>query len=522
MQPISGVRICVRYMHEWTKKNFDVKKYNLHSVVGVLVTSLFLMVTIPAAFAQKAAGTTADRATRVADTTLLTVQSGGNFIRVEANHLPAVVIYTPDTAFGPMPSALVMGEPIEGEVIFSDCHMAWKWVMPEAEETQLMEIRAHEDASILVMPTIRYIVNRTEETACDKFTLGDKELTESGEYPIDTTILENGDRLVNAILLTINHSSSFSQEIKQYEPFVSATGKTYDESGDYKDTVTNTAGCDSVILTSFTMLKTVYDTVRHKACDSYTYDGKPYTESVRFNDTIVAQSGDRTIKTVELTINHTTYETVEISEYDSYLSPQGNLYTESGEYEEKITNAAGCDSIITLRITIKSSVILYDTVYFCRGFNTEHEEQVDEGHIRYYKLYAFESPALLWDEVMANATKQREAGRMLLDLNGAEATFYAHYVDPLTPIETIDWTVSESTAAGYKPVVVESAPQWVPAGVLAVQIRFRCGEIYNNEYPTALEAVEAGVQKTVKRIEDGRVVILRGDAVYTPLGQKVR
>ena len=123
---------------------------------------------------------------------------------------------------------------------------------------------------------------------------------------------------------------------------------------------------------------------------------------------------------------------------------------------------------------------------------------------------------------MANATKQREAGRMLLDLNGAEATFYAHYVDPLTPIETIDWTVSESAAAGYKPVVVESAPQWVPAGVLAVQIRFRCGEIYNNEYPTALEAVEAGVQKTVKRIEDGRVVILRGDAVYTPLGQKIR
>lgn len=499
-----------------------VKKYNLHSVIFALAMSLLLVVTVPAAFAQKPAGTTADRATRVADTTLLTVQSGGNFIRVESNRLPAVVIYTPDTAFGPIPTAMVMGEPVEAQVLFSGCRMVWKWVMPESEETQLMEIRAHEDASILVEPTIRYTYNRTEETACDKFMLGDKELTKSGEYPIDTTILENGDRLVNSILLTVNHSSSFNQEIKQYEPFVSATGKTYSESGEYKDTLTNAAGCDSVILTSFTMLKTVYDTIRPKACDSYMYEGKPYTESVKFNDTIVAQSGDRTIKTVELTINHTTYETVTVSEYDSYTSPQGKTYTESGEYEEKTTNAAGCDSIITLRITIKSHVVQYETVYFCRGFNTEHDEQVDEEHVRNYRLYTFESPALLWDDVMANATKQKEAGRMLLDLNGAEAAFFAHYVDPLTPIETINWSVSENTATGYKPVVVESAPQWVPAGVLAVQIRFRCGEIYNNEYPTALEAVEAGAQKAVKRIENGQVLILRGDAVYTPLGQKIR
>ena len=321
---------------------------------------------------------------------------------------------------------------------------------------------------------------------------------------------------------TVNHSSSFNQEIKQYEPFVSATGKTYSETGEYKDTLTNAAGCDSVILTSFTMLKTVYDTIRQKACDSYTYEGKPYTASVKFNDTIVAQSGDRTIKTVELTINHTTYETVTVSEYDSYTSPQGKTYTESGDYEERITNAAGCDSVITLRITIKSHVVQYETVYFCRGFNTEHDEQVDEEHVRNYRLYTFESPALLWDDVMFNATKQKEAGRMLLDLNGAEAAFFAHYVDPLTPIETINWSVSENTATGYKPVVVEPAPQWVPAGVLAVQIRFRCGEIYNNEYPTALDAIETGAPKAVKRIENGQVVILRGDAVYTPLGQKIR
>ena len=500
----------------------DVRNGNLNRVICALAMSLLLMVMVPAAWAQTAAGTTADRATRVSKTTVLTVQSGGNFLRVDTSHLPAVVIYMPDTAFGPIPTASVMGDPIEAQVVFSDCRMGWKWEMPKADETQLMEVRAHENASIRVEPTIRYAFNRTKETACDKFQFGDKVLTESGEYPIDTIVSESGTPVINSLLLTINHSSSFSQEVKQYEPFISATGKKYETSGEYRDTLSNAAGCDSVILTNFTLLKTAYDTIREKACDSYTYEEKAYTESVQFNDTIVAESGDRTIKTVELTINHTTYGSADITEYGSYTSPQGNTYTKSGEYEEKTTNAAGCDSIITLRITIKSQTVQYETVYFCRGFNTEHEEQVDESHKREYKLYTFESPALLWDDIMANAAKQKEASRMLLDLNGAEAAFRAHYVEPLTPIETIDWSVSESAGTGYKPILVESAPQWVPAGVLAIQIRFRCGEIYNNEYPTALDVIDADAQKPVKRMENGRVVILRGNAVYTPLGQKIK
>ena len=277
--------------------------------------SLLLVVMSSAAFAQKPAGTTADRATRVSEATSLTVQSGGNFIRVAADLLPATVSYMPDTAFGPIPTGMVMGEEMEAQVFFSDCRMGWKWVIPEADETQLMEVRAHEDAIIRIEPTIRYTYNRTKETACDKFQWGDNVLTESGDYPIDTITLETGERVINSLLLTINHSTSSSQEVKQYEPFLSVTGKTYSESGEYRDTLTNAAGCDSVIVTNFTLLKTVFDTIRLSACDKYTDEqGKEYTQSAKFNDTIKAESGDRTIQTTEITINHTTYETVVISE----------------------------------------------------------------------------------------------------------------------------------------------------------------------------------------------------------------
>jgi hypothetical protein len=70
------------------------------------------------------------------------------------------------------------------------------------------------------------------------------------------------------------------------------------------------------------------------------------------------------------------------------------------------------------------------------------------------------------------------------------------------------------------PVVVESAPQWIPAGHLAVQIQFLCGEMYNTEFPMDIDLLQQ-TSLPVKRIENGRVVIIRGDAKYNVLGTKI-
>ena len=72
-------------------------------------TIILLLLVSVSAMGQtlKPAGTTADQATRVLDTVALSVQPGGNFIRVAAANLPAVITYMPDTAFGPIPMAIM-------------------------------------------------------------------------------------------------------------------------------------------------------------------------------------------------------------------------------------------------------------------------------------------------------------------------------------------------------------------------------------------------------------------------------
>jgi hypothetical protein len=364
--------------------------------------------------------------------------------------------------------------------------------------------------------------NKTTEQACDSFVLDGKKYTESGEYFLDTVVLSSGERQINSLVLEIRRSSLFEQKIAQYEPYMSPTGKKYETTGDYRDTLSNAAGCDSVILTRFTFYPTVYNKTAETACDSYTWQGKSYTVSGLYNDTTKAQDGTRTINTLDLTVNYSSSANITVSQRGAYTSAQGKTYETSGDYKEVITNAAGCDSTIMLHITILGDQMFYDTVYFCRGFNTTHEEQIDEEHVRRYLPYVFESPAVIWDEVMAHAVKAKESTQTQIDLKGAEAELRAYYSGEKTPIETIVWTLRKSNESAYSPLPVETSPQWVSAGKLAAQIHFRCGEIFNNEYPTAVENTEAEAETPVKRIENGKIIIIRGNAVYTPFGQRIK
>ena len=595
---------------------------NIYIALRAMMLSLMTFVFAVFAVAQKPAGTTVERATLIQEETSLTVQSGSNFIRVDAALLPVAVTYFSETLFGTIPTAIVQDDTIEAEVFFDDCRMGWRWLLTEGETAKIMEVKAHESALLHVKPLIHYIYNKTTEQACDSFVLDGKKYTESdeyildtvvlssgerqinslvleirrsslfeqkiaqyepymsptgkkyeatgdyrdtlsnaagcdsvvvthftlypttynktteqacdsfvlngkkytksGEYILDTVVLSSGERQINSLVLEIRRSSLFEQKIAQYEPYMSPTGKKYETTGDYRDTLSNAAGCDSVILTRFTFYPTVYNKTAETACDSYTWQGKSYTVSGLYNDTTKAQDGTRTINTLDLTVNYSSSANITVSQRGAYTSAQGKTYEKSGDYKEVITNAAGCDSTIMLHITILGDQMFYDTVYFCRGFNTTHEEQIDEEHVRRYLPYVFESPAVIWDEVMAHAVKAKESTQTQIDLKGAEAELRAYYSGEKTPIETIVWTLRKSNESAYSPLPVETSPQWVSAGKLAAQIHFRCGEIFNNEYPTAVENTEAEAETPVKRIENGEIIIIRGNAVYTPFGQRIK
>ena len=93
------------------------------------------------------------------------------------------------------------------------------------------------------------------------------------------------------------------------------------------------------------------------ACDTYTWiDGNTYTSN---NDTathlLVNAAGCDSLVTLDLTINSSNSGTDTQSACDMYTWIDGNTYTSSNNTATHIlTNSVGCDSLITLNLTINT------------------------------------------------------------------------------------------------------------------------------------------------------------------------
>ena len=142
----------------------------------------------------------------------------------------------------------------------------------------------------------------------------------------------------------------------------------YEFPGDYTvscDVYKLKNGQDTLIATVTTELH-VHETYQTELieiqCNSYTWMGETYTSSGDYEYLDHTIYGCDSLLTLHLTINHsdTTYWDISsCEEYEWY----GTTYTESGIYEHLENNAAGCDSLIILNLTISQPEPLGNFTY---------------------------------------------------------------------------------------------------------------------------------------------------------------
>lgn len=721
-------------------------KESKRHTIQILTAMLLLLVFSDMIYAQQAAGITTDKATRITAPVTLTVQSGSNYIRFDEDRLPAVVTYIPSASFGTIPTALVMGDTIEAEVVFADCGMTWRWAIAEAESDLIVEIKAHENASIMAEPhTCDVTTSDTIAAACDSLLWKGEWRYATGDYDYQTTNAAGCDSIVT-LHLTINHPTSGEVTLEECDSLF-WNGEWRKESGDYEYHTTNAAGCDSTAILHLTIHKavmvqlpdtavcetdfgyeyvwsdpvlgdttirqngtytrrfktqygcdsivtqtvsflnktygyasvTAYDsytthmgmsytksvagaidyytnaagcdsivtlnlTIRHlqvidtfpqticetelpfqwygksymesgqyttdtihgeavnkvymdtvhtvnltvlpvsagdttaTACEAFTWYGTTYTESGDYNHTLSganiygcdsvvtlhltiyhATTGDTTaaacesfewygqtyeqsgeyehtfvggnshgcdsIVTLHLTINHANSSEETRTEYESY-EWNGVTYTESGDYTYETTNVAGCDSTATLHLTIEERPHVdytYDTVYFCQGYNTEHEELISETQIRRYRKYRYESPAeWSYRDGLVVATQDH---RIQLDLRHVEESLEAYYIGELEPIKKISWIYRKDGETVLENLTSAAEPIWKDYGYLTIEVRFICGHVFaetikagSTEGVEDIDAADTSVRKILK---DGQIYILRGNTKYSIEGLKI-
>jgi hypothetical protein len=135
-------------------------------------------------------------------------------------------------------------------------------------------------------------------------------------------------------------------------------GNTYNSSNNTATvTLTNAAGCDSVVTLNLTINQTSSSIDNQILCDGNTLnwiDGNTYTSSNNTATyTLTNTDGCDSIVTLNLTVSSSTSTLITISSCNSYIF-NGQSYTSSGIYVSTSLNAAGCPRIDSLDLTITS------------------------------------------------------------------------------------------------------------------------------------------------------------------------
>jgi len=202
--------------------------------------------------------------------------------------------------------------------------------------------------------------NTSTATSCDSYTwaVDGQVYTTSGTYT-DVSTNALGCDHTETLNLTLNYSTSTDTQVA-CDTYTWVDGVTYTTSNNTATyTYTNAAGCDSVVTLDLTINNSTSSTDTHLACDEFMWycDGNTYTTSNNTATyTYTNAAGCDSVVTLDLTINNSTSNSTTATACDSYTwAADGNTYTTSGTYTDISTNAGGCDHTETLELTINYS-----------------------------------------------------------------------------------------------------------------------------------------------------------------------
>ena len=181
------------------------------------------------------------------------------------------------------------------------------------------------------------------------------------EYTV-TVSMPNGVSYTDSITIEVGRSSSSEFHVVTIFPYT-WDGVTYDQSGSYTHTYTTVEGCDSTVTLILTMIECTHGAETVTACESYDWHGETYTATGVYTYAYTNADSCAIVDTLHLTVNHGTHNLTDTTVCESYTW-HGETYTITGTYTYAYTNAASCPSVDTLHLTVNyiTRSTLFDTV----------------------------------------------------------------------------------------------------------------------------------------------------------------
>ena len=204
-------------------------------------------------------------------------------------------------------------------------------------------------------------------------------VSEAGTYT-QTLQTVNGCDSIVTLTLTINPvaSTTFTAAICEGTSYTE-NGFNVSEAGTYTQNLQTINGCDSIVTLTLSVNPIENTTLSAAICEgtTYTENGFNASEAGTYTQNLQTINSCDSIVTLNLTINpvESTNLTAAICEGSAYTENGFNV-SEAGTYTQNLQTINGCDSIVTLNLTINpvanttlSAAICEGTTYTENGFN---------------------------------------------------------------------------------------------------------------------------------------------------------
>ena len=223
-------------------------------------------------------------------------------------------------------------------------------------------------------------VDTITTTTCDSFEWHDSIYHESGVYQWSTTSIYGCDS-AEILQLTVNYTAnSPSEQIivsTDSLPFL-WNEKYYSTAGNYVDTLPTVNGCDSIVRLHLLTGNSWYSDTISDICDSdmpYLWRGKTLGQPGVYHDSLQTILGFDSIYTIRLNV-YPTYnivvDTIICQSELPYNHPDQRAFNlqnlgSTGVYTDIIPTIHGCDSVITLNLTVNPVTHSDTTVVWCQS-----------------------------------------------------------------------------------------------------------------------------------------------------------
>ena len=195
-------------------------------------------------------------------------------------------------------------------------------------------------------------------------------MTTAGTYT-DTLTTGSGCDSVVTLTLTVNHPAVtvINANICSGSHY-DFNGTPLSIAGTYYDTLSASGGCDSIVELNLQVNTSITTAFSAFVCQGSTYDfnGTILTAGGTYTDTLQASGGCDSIVTLHLTIHPgATYQfSTSICSGSSY-NFNGHTLTSAGTYSDTLFTQYGCDSIVTLTLVVNQAVTTQLGIVVCNG-----------------------------------------------------------------------------------------------------------------------------------------------------------